>query len=102
MDHRQQMYRYNRMGYQRQNQNYGPTPPVNPRCDNVKRDECHDIDKLPLGKTPLDKLPLAMAYIPMQRWENVCNAQSGLAQGTIFKDLVKPYYPLLRKRGGRS
>lgn len=95
MDNRQQMYgRYNRMGQQQPRRNCGSVPPNRVEAERecpmkAERRRC------------IDSMPLAMAYVPMQRWENVCDAPSGLAQGTIFKDLVMPYCPLLRKRGGR-
>lgn len=95
MDNRQQMYgRYNRGS--RQQRSCQPSRPsnVSPSCG---YDKCVDkaIDKC------VNDLPLAMAYVPMQRWENVCDAPSGLAMGSIFKDLVKPYCPVLQKRGDR-
>jgi len=101
MDNRQQMYgRYNR-GYRQQRSRYPSQPSsVSPTRDYNK---CDDYD-MAVDKA-IDKcvnnLPLAMAYVPMQKWENVCDAPSGLAMGSIFKDLVKPYYPVLQKRGDR-
>ena len=43
---------------------------------------CHD---------PVGTMPLAMAYVPWQQWGDVYTGECGLAQGTIFPDLVKPY-----------
>lgn len=40
----------------------------------------------------VDSLPLAMAYVPYQKWNcNVSNACQGLCDGTIFPELVKPF-----------
>lgn len=39
----------------------------------------------------LSNKPLAMAYVPMQSFENVMDASCGLAQGSIFEDLVFPF-----------
>jgi len=39
----------------------------------------------------IDSFPIAMAYVPWQYWENIYEADKGLKQGTIFKDLDKPY-----------
>lgn len=39
----------------------------------------------------IDSFPIAMAYVPWQQWENIYEADLGLKQGTIFKDLDKPY-----------
>lgn len=102
MDNRQQAYgRYNNNRRSRQQ-----CPRDNRPASNV--DTSRDCPKDPCDKDVnkamdkcVDNLPLAMAYVPMQKWENVCDGASGLAQGTIFKDLVKPYCPVLQKRGDR-
>ena len=39
----------------------------------------------------LASLPLAMAYVPSQRFENLYEACDGWHRGTIFADLDKPY-----------
>ena len=40
----------------------------------------------------LDDLPLAMAYVPFQKWRKVSDGACGLAVGTIFQELVLPFY----------
>lgn len=40
----------------------------------------------------IDNMPLAMAYVPMQKWKNVMDAATGFSHGTIFQDLVMPFY----------
>jgi len=35
--------------------------------------------------------PLAMAYIPMQKWGTIYDPAKGLKQGTIFPDLDFPF-----------
>ena len=35
--------------------------------------------------------PVAMAYVPLQKWENIYEPCKGLEQGTIFRDLDKPF-----------
>lgn len=35
--------------------------------------------------------PLAMAYVPMQKFVNLYDAADGFQAGTIFKDLDLPY-----------
>ncbi len=42
------------------------------------------------------KMVLAMAYVPWQRWENLYELDQALMAGTIFADLNKPF----RGRGG--
>jgi hypothetical protein len=39
----------------------------------------------------LDQLPLAMAYVPFQRWGNLYNPEKGFSHGTIFQDLDFPF-----------
>lgn len=43
-------------------------------------------------KYAMDKFPIAMAYVPWQQFDNVCeNLEEGYALGTIFPELVKPF-----------
>lgn len=48
-------------------------------------------------------MPLANAYVPWQNFEHVMDAQKGLNHGTIFAELVMPFYgakaACCRKRG---
>ncbi|MDO5145511.1 MAG: spore coat associated protein CotJA [Eubacteriales bacterium] len=39
----------------------------------------------------IDALPLAMAYVPWQRWGDLYKPEDGLKQGTIFIDLNLPF-----------
>lgn len=41
---------------------------------------------------PVEGLPLAMAYVPWQRWGSLYSPEKGFAQGTIFKELDYPFY----------
>ena len=43
------------------------------------------------SKVPLDELPLTMAYVPMQAYGTVYEAENALAKGTLFPDLDKPF-----------
>ncbi len=36
-------------------------------------------------------LPLAMAYVPAQRWEDIYEIKTGFDRGTIFRALDKPF-----------
>ncbi len=40
----------------------------------------------------LNDLPLAIAYVPWQKWKNVMCAKDGMEHGTIFSDLVLPFH----------
>lgn len=45
---------------------------------------------------PLSGMPVAMAYVPWQTWQNIYDARKGFQCGTIFQDLNKPF----RGKGG--
>lgn len=86
-NYRQPMYnRYNRnMGgnlSQRRGANY--TTPT------VDAGSCGHYDSK-VSNNAVDNLPLAMAYVPMQKWRDVSDACEGLKHGTIFQELVLPY-----------
>lgn len=36
-------------------------------------------------------LPLAMAYIPMQRWRDIYEPETAFERGTVFQELDKPF-----------
>ena len=38
-----------------------------------------------------DNKPLAIAYVPWQKWKNVMCAKEGMEHGTIFAELVMPF-----------
>ena len=98
MDKRQQMSgRYNNRRYRQER--YQQSNRCNNRPSNVRPD--YDWKKADSIDKCLDKWPLGMALIPRQKWENVGNAPSGLAQGSVFKDLVMPYCPVLQRRCDR-
>ncbi len=42
-----------------------------------------------LGFAP--DLSLAMAYVPDQPWEKLCDLETGFMRGTIFEQLYKPW-----------
>jgi len=39
----------------------------------------------------LSCLPIAMAYVPMQRFQELYNPETALCAGTLFKELDKPF-----------
>lgn len=39
----------------------------------------------------LGDLPLAMCYVPMQRWNTTYSLEKGLERGTIFPELDLPF-----------
>lgn len=42
-------------------------------------------------KDRLEGMPLAMAYVPWQRWQNIYDAEKGFCNGTIFQELNLPF-----------
>ena len=38
----------------------------------------------------LQGLPLAYAYVPVQRWQKLYSPEEALAHGTLFEELYKP------------
>ena len=38
-----------------------------------------------------EALPLAMAYVPWQKWRELYTPEVGLQRGTIFAELDKPF-----------
>jgi hypothetical protein len=59
-----------------------------------RENECED--NIPLIENRkfdcVDDYPLAMAYVPFQRFENLYPADKGYDAGTLFMDLDKPYH----------
>lgn len=39
----------------------------------------------------IDSLPLAMAYVPMQKWTTTYGPDAGFSNGTIFPELNLPF-----------
>ena len=44
------------------------------------------------NKDICDDMVLAMAYVPVQQFGATYDAENGLAEGTIFPELNKPFY----------
>ena len=43
------------------------------------------------GGCVVDELPLALAYVPMQRWEKLYEPAAALERGTLFCKLDLPF-----------
>ncbi|MBE6935880.1 MAG: spore coat associated protein CotJA [Ruminococcaceae bacterium] len=43
------------------------------------------------GAARADVTPLAMAYVPVQQWDAIYEAEKGLSRGTIFPALDLPF-----------
>lgn len=46
---------------------------------------------LKFSRIPLDDLPLAMSYTPMQCFDESYNPNEALLRGTLFPELDKPF-----------
>lgn len=52
---------------------------------------CHKPDSCGCHYDALEDFPIAMAYVPWQKWQNLYESCKGFQRGTIFKDLSKPF-----------
>ena len=39
----------------------------------------------------MESFPLAMAYVPMQKWREIYELDKAFQTGTIFRELDKPF-----------
>lgn len=44
-----------------------------------------------MSAMPLDSLPIAMAYVPMQKWQRLYEPEVALERGTLFSELDLPF-----------
>ena len=54
----------------------------------VPINNCYDNESV---CSAVDSCPLAMAYVPMQRWKNTYEPAEGWHRGTIFPELDLPF-----------
>ncbi len=54
-----------------------------------RQNMANDYDKT--HKDQLEDLPIAMAYVPWQKWCNLYDAEKGFHRGTIFQELDLPF-----------
>jgi len=59
-------------------------------CEN-KHNDNHNHNENCNMNSCIDNMPLAMAYVPMQKWKNVYNNDVALKRGTIFPELDLPF-----------
>lgn len=68
-------------------------------CDKPKKESsCEDL--ISLKHSPVNDLPLAMAYVPMQRFEDLYCPSDALNAGTLFKKLDLPFLGYKKNSGG--
>ena len=61
-----------------------PQPPQSCRPSSACCEDRAEYDEL-------NGMPIAMAYVPWQEWQNIYEAEKGFHQGTIFEELNKPF-----------
>ena len=61
----------------------------NSGCDGNKESQNEVCER---ERMPVDKMGIGMGFVPWQKYKNVSCAGEGMTQGTIFDDLVKPFY----------
>ena len=44
-----------------------------------------------ISAMPLDSLPIAMAYVPIQKWQRLYEPDVALERGTLFSELDLPF-----------
>ncbi len=63
-------------------------------CDNKRKDtHCHH-----QMNDKMEGFPLAMGYVPWQRWQSIYEPEKAMERYTIFKELDKPF---MGCRGGK-
>lgn len=106
-------YRYHTPDYMRRNSYSRQTAPVSPSCQS----DSHSSASCPSASYPsvscpsesrssdskktccdnrseydaLKGMPIAMAYVPWQKWCSLYEAEKGFQRGTIFEELDKPF-----------
>lgn len=93
--------RYSRMGnaYLQQRQNQGNTRDTScTMCGATREETCSSCtadmrDSKNMNAYTIEDLhmPLAMAYVPWQKWCDIYETCKGFQRGTIFSELDKPF-----------
>ncbi len=83
MEHKQRETRMHNHS-ERENRNHNKNVEVECVCQVTPVTDCHRHDEMEkLGC----EFPVVMSYVPWQQWGDLYEAECGLMQGTIFKDL---------------
>lgn len=67
-----------------------PQPPMPPECEPDIKPQPPQPEQPPECE-PQQRMALAMAYVPWQRWQQPYDYEKGLMVGTIFPDLDLPF-----------
>ena len=67
---------------------------MNNRLQN-RQNCCRETGNIACGESTsydqLQMMPLAMAYVPWQQWQNVYECSKGFEHGSIFEELIFPF-----------
>lgn len=58
---------------------------------NVKMDLSEFVGMSPSYNEDIDNKPIAMAYVPWQKWRMLYEPKEALKRGTLFKELDLPF-----------
>lgn len=68
-------------------------------CQNACQNTCQDSCQIPASNPcmntpsfPLKEMPIAMAYVPWQKWQKIYDVCEGFQRGTIFSELDKTFH----------
>ena len=81
-------YRYNSRDHMRR-RGFGQTH--SDTCQTKSEPTCPVCRDTRTTYDELAGMPLAMAYVPWQEWQNIYEAEKGFHCGTIFEELNKPF-----------
>lgn len=63
------------------------------RAERAEHHYCNDTHIAEAADEPCEfNYTLAMVYSPNQAWQNLYSVEEGLCEGTIFRELNKPFY----------
>lgn len=48
-------------------------------------------EQMPQGENDIENMPIGMAYVPWQNWQDIYAKDKGIMRGTIFAQLDKPF-----------
>lgn len=80
---------------------------MNPARMNQLMEQCEQDPAQNCGGDPVYGMPLAMGYVPFQKWGQTYTPAEGLSYGTIFPVLNLPFLgcvprSVYARRGGRA
>lgn len=74
------------------NKVYPMSPPglMRPDSEETVETNCGSVSG-DMDRSCIDNMPLAMAYVPMQKWQCIYEDSKAIMRGTIFEELDLPF-----------